>query len=928
MSAPVFASVSHTDVPPRAFTLAIRIVWTDQWLSAAFDDSWKVSDLKRWLLGKVVSTDFAPPRARAPSPITFVAPRFDDDDGKSGVYGFGEDGDEDWEGVGGGTFSFEGPSLPPAPVAASAQAHALVAFSTGMVLEDETRLGWYNLRSDELLELHPAGCVVRLKRGSVREYVRPYVLARVNVLRYVNANEPELPAYAHSGKKRKIKLEWKVRWLEIIDGRLRLLKSVTDTNAAFSAELDHLYKLELGDAHLPANSFLPTSHCACLSFREPSSNPTPAPSATTSPSLFTDPFAGSTPISSPASDEPSSSNIGRDRQMSADSMTSNDEPQTWAPLYSPQPSHAQAQSPTVNNSDSKKGGTYVVLDMGDAHTHTHVLRVLHRHSPQSLSSSVFVPAPCLPYAQTSPTSPTSSSSKANANLQLHADTKGRPPHSYPEWRATLARKAQRSGLGPVPDSLAVALYGAAALPAVPQPRASISTVTPFTTARFEDDAPPVELEWDNWPLDLARQARQTVQASQKQHKSREQEKESEREQQEQWDWDAGDDDVPPLPVREKRLSAAGYSRRASAVAPVPFSDLAPVPSSSQSQQPQLSSSPTSTYSHGIPASSVTSHDSAGTSTEHVHSPAPSYSQTGVRTNSTEAALLSSYSRALSPDAPAILPVLSPGSTSTVISAAASSSSSYAYGKSSSKEEKKREKERIKRERERLEESGVLGPTSRKGNGKGKGRDREKEETATFSSFGTSSSGSRREREREKEKEERSKGSTQSAAVVGSTVPSGIARARSMTVGGDSFLNLGSSREGSIRSDLSGVKGKGKGKERGTMSVSEAGVSVDTFNEIPGDTSSSTLWGGVQTPQGVMTSTVSVGSGSGSSASTKRNRYGKDSCPVPSSKGKEKEGGIKDKDKKKGGVFGAMKGLRPDRIVRGLDSALDFVDGRR
>ena len=61
---------------------------------------------------------------------------------------------------------------------------------------------------------------------------------------------------------------------------------------------------------------------------------------------------------------------------------------------------------------------------------------------------------------------------------------------------------------------------------------------------------------------------------------------------------------------------------------------------------------------------------------------------------------------------------------------------------------------------------------------------------------------------------------------------------------------------------------------------------------------------------------------------------KSGCPV-TGKGKSREkdlggdgGRDKDKDKKKGGVLGAMKSLRPDRIVRGLDSALDFVDGRR
>lgn len=121
--------------------------------------------------------------------------------------------------------------------------YTLIAFSTGMILEDSYDLAWYHLRAHELVELHPlGGSVVDLKRGDRERYVMPYFEGRVRALRVIGSAEAvtsvvdghgkedegrdgeERGERGRNGKKRKAKLEWRERWVVVHQGMLSLYK--------------------------------------------------------------------------------------------------------------------------------------------------------------------------------------------------------------------------------------------------------------------------------------------------------------------------------------------------------------------------------------------------------------------------------------------------------------------------------------------------------------------------------------------------------------------------------------------------------------------------------------------------------------------------------------------------------------------------------
>jgi hypothetical protein len=159
----------------------------------------------------------------------------------------------------------------------------MLAFSTGLLLEDDYSLSWYRLRPHELLELHPPGTLVRLQRDVMLEYVKPYLELDVRALRVITSDkDKDRDAHAlgspcatdssssphkirrgkdgaplvesrsssiatgaagshhshgHQGgsgspapsmrKRKKMKLEWRDRYLVIRQGMLSLFKSRT-----------------------------------------------------------------------------------------------------------------------------------------------------------------------------------------------------------------------------------------------------------------------------------------------------------------------------------------------------------------------------------------------------------------------------------------------------------------------------------------------------------------------------------------------------------------------------------------------------------------------------------------------------------------------------------------------------------------------------
>jgi hypothetical protein len=153
--------------------------------------------------------------------------------------------------------------------------YSMLAFSTGQLLEDDYSLAWYGLRPHELLELHPPGTIVRLQREVMLEYVKPYLELDVRALRVITSDKDKdthahalgstraqdagrsspnkirkakdsapgdsrsasaagsgngctgSPATQSTRMRRKMRLEWRDRYLVIRQGMLSLFKSRT-----------------------------------------------------------------------------------------------------------------------------------------------------------------------------------------------------------------------------------------------------------------------------------------------------------------------------------------------------------------------------------------------------------------------------------------------------------------------------------------------------------------------------------------------------------------------------------------------------------------------------------------------------------------------------------------------------------------------------
>ena len=269
-----------------SFLLTPKIaVASDQWLTAHFDSTWKISEVKQYILTKVYNRSVADNdhqlslRDRPVSPITFASTRTSFDSNLGGS--LQDDHIMDLEphllleptrqmrmrqppsqpvasppGVPGSPTEQPPTVLPP-------HHYPMLAFSTGQLLEDDCTLAWYRLRPHELLELHPPGAVVRLQRDVMLEYVKPYLELDVRALRVIvndkdthafgpayapdmsspsknkkpkdsSAGESHSPSVAAAGspsqstrKRRKTKLEWRDRYLVIRQGMLSLFKSRT-----------------------------------------------------------------------------------------------------------------------------------------------------------------------------------------------------------------------------------------------------------------------------------------------------------------------------------------------------------------------------------------------------------------------------------------------------------------------------------------------------------------------------------------------------------------------------------------------------------------------------------------------------------------------------------------------------------------------------
>lgn len=277
---------------------------SDQWLLTTFDVSWKVSELKQYVLSKVTGKDgggqqYFPPRNRPVSPITFASsgPSRHSLDHPADVMDEEEEEEEENDDD---VFLIDGrhprlnrsdrdreraPSPPPT------HHHSLIAFSTGQLLEDDYSLSWYRLHSNELLELHPPGAIISLSRDGMSEYIRPYIELKVKALRVVSHEDskpagmdgakirrtrdagghPRSPterAAPSLRKRKKTKLEWKERWLIVHHGVLNLYRNKNDSAPAHSCALDSLSTLGSPNSVLRGpDASLPSPHVICAKFR-------------------------------------------------------------------------------------------------------------------------------------------------------------------------------------------------------------------------------------------------------------------------------------------------------------------------------------------------------------------------------------------------------------------------------------------------------------------------------------------------------------------------------------------------------------------------------------------------------------------------------------------------------------------------------------
>lgn len=460
--------------------IACRFVPTDQWFNTHLHTSWKISDVKSWLLAKCLPELFTPippiprprytHRRRRMSPITF-ATRDEISDEEQVQEGDAYDAYID------DVDPLTDPSDPllsdnykyiprhPAastpnkdiiPKANSASSssdpayYVLLVYSTGQILEDHYTLEWYPVHPHELFELHPYPFLVKLPRACVGDYVKPYFEVNAWVLRLLDdfgssarigdrlTKVPETVDQERDklAKKRRLKIfTWQERWIVVREGRFHICKERQDFNPLESVPLSAMVSIRGADyikdirkhshdAFTTSRPGISEKRIICVKFRY-ESRPTDT--------------------------------YGWFRRGSRDA-TAGEEPR-------------KVMSTTTEDDDAaaEDGDTIVfVLAMRDEVAFDNILRVLHRDSHSAPSS--FVPAsakdpsPRLSYspisfASISPAdSPASSPDVMSPARDSTLDLPKPSGVKYPEWRIQVVRKARRAGLGDVGRAMELAMF--------------------------------------------------------------------------------------------------------------------------------------------------------------------------------------------------------------------------------------------------------------------------------------------------------------------------------------------------------------------------------------------------------------------------------------------------------------------------------------
>ncbi|KAJ7108863.1 hypothetical protein C8R43DRAFT_185332 [Mycena crocata] len=437
--------------------LACRFLPHDQWFTTHVDPDWKVRQVKSWLLAKCLpyaappspplrqSTrkpqrppspiTFAPdPRHRPISPITFAMPKQTPvpDDASSDEEPPADDELSEPEAV-----EIRPPPQPkkralPPSVETSAKGDlysqfTLIRFSTGQLLEDDLPLSFYDMQADELLELHRLGVVVTLPRADPTRYLDAYWEGWVRVLRMRPLEEEEDSYTLYKIRPTETRtLEWRDRWLVVREGSIYLCRD--ESRLIHTLSLADLVALNNSSSLLPSSA-TPSSSTRILLARFSAHPRSHAPTRASSP-LTNFGSDSSSALSSPVfAHESSDSN--RPRRIK-----------------------------TKKRKRKKPDPEFLALDLKDDSAYVSLLRVLHRHA---LPASTFVDSlPVGPGDKVQPRSARPEGEEDDAEDEAPPPLRHPPSLAhlrvargglslgalpFPEWRTNLLARARRAGMG-------------------------------------------------------------------------------------------------------------------------------------------------------------------------------------------------------------------------------------------------------------------------------------------------------------------------------------------------------------------------------------------------------------------------------------------------------------------------------------------------
>ncbi|KLO13839.1 hypothetical protein SCHPADRAFT_889737 [Schizopora paradoxa] len=477
----------------RTLPIACRFVPMDQWLFTHIDTSWKIKEIKHWILTKCDAWGDSrggkqhpqPPRFRPASPVTFAPSRKSSVDSISSKYEAGEDGegneegeeDDDWD-----VFAYSkelrasevnlpGSSTTPVEratisrtatrqelstayssmslssafnqdctsTASIAQKYILFSFSCGHTLEDEASLNWYKLRPFELLELHRVSAIVSLPRRSALAYADPYF---------------ESPIRICEGISNKHKARKGAGGVANTAGARGITE---DQHSAHSMEWKSRWAIiREGVLNICKDSTTAPTH------------------------RF--PLASIVAVRGPEQADLSSRTKPRVISIKFRLPNANPGPPEWSPGYSDVNYNTPWHPPDKRKHKHSKSSTWVILDLPTSNSHENILRVLHRLAPNQLQS-IFLPAvslptktphpspisgiasPSSPSPLGSPPSPASRFGDASPTLNNdHGISIQVGPNfamgvQYPEWRHALFDRARQAGVGDVGHAMAHYLCG-------------------------------------------------------------------------------------------------------------------------------------------------------------------------------------------------------------------------------------------------------------------------------------------------------------------------------------------------------------------------------------------------------------------------------------------------------------------------------------